>query len=303
MTKINFDKLTKICETYGAEFTKNAPLAPFTSFRIGGPADVLVRVNGREIVGEIAAFCAENALPCRVIGNGSNLLVSDVGVRGVVLVFGAVFSAIGVTGEVVHAEAGASLGDFCTVARDNSLGGAEFAYGIPGSVGGAVYMNAGAFGGEIAGILQAVEYLNEDCEIEILHRENADFSYRKSPFMQTKNIIISAEFKLTKGDKSQITAKMDDFLARRGGKQPLEFPSAGSTFKRPEGDYASRLIDVCGLKGFAVGGAAVSEKHAGFVINKGGATCDDVLRLIDAVRERVFRETGIALEREVELFS
>jgi UDP-N-acetylmuramate dehydrogenase len=282
---INYNKLEKICRKYGAVFEKDAPLAPYTTFKIGGACDFLIKVNSVELLQEIVKSGADY----RVLGKGSNILVRDEGVRCAVLLLG---------GEI---KAGANLTNICLEARDASLTGLEFAYGIPGTVGGAVYMNAGAYDGEISQVLSGVNYVDEDGEFKTLKREIADFGYRKSPFTGRKCLILSAEFKLEKGDKAQITAKMDDFMQRRKDKQPLEFPSAGSTFKRPEGDYASRLIDVCGLKGFSVGGAQVSEKHAGFIINKGGATCDDVLRLIEAVKERVYKQTGIMLEREVEV--
>lgn len=298
---IKFDEIIKICRKHGADFTENAPLSAFTAFKIGGPCRLLVKANSCELIKEISLFCRKDNLPLRVIGKGSNLLVSDAGFKGVVLLLGSDFAEISVRGDIIKCEAGASLTAFCSFARDNSLAGAEFVYGIPGSVGGAVIMNAGAYDGEIADIFHSCDYFDENCEIKTLTRENAEFSYRKSPFTGTKSIILSAEFKLAKGDKTQINAKMEDLMSRRREKQPLEFPSAGSTFKRPDGDYASRLVDACGLKGFSVGGAQVSEKHAGFIINKGNATCDDVLKLIEAVSERVYKETGIILEREVEL--
>ncbi|MCL2638931.1 MAG: UDP-N-acetylmuramate dehydrogenase [Oscillospiraceae bacterium] len=300
---IDLNKLEKICKKYGAEYELNAPLAPYTTFKIGGACDFLVKVNYIGLLQKIV----QTGVSYRVLGNGSNVLVSDEGVRGVVFLIGSDLAKIEVTGDEhgdwIHCEAGASLTNLCLAARDAGLTGLEFAYGIPGSVGGAIYMNAGAYGGEMSNVVSAVNYFDENADdgFGTYISDSADFGYRKSPFMGTKKIITYASFELQKGDKAQITAKMNDFMQRRRDKQPLEFPSAGSTFKRPEGDYASRLIDVCGLKGFTVGGAQVSEKHAGFVINKGGATCKDVLTLIEAVRERVFKETGIMLEREVEV--
>jgi UDP-N-acetylmuramate dehydrogenase len=295
---INYNELEVICKKYGAQFEKDAPLAPYTTFKIGGACDFLVKVNCAELVHKII----KSGVNYHVLGNGSNVLVRDEGVRGVILLLGSDFSKILTGDKSITCEAGASLTSLCNAARNNSFTGLEFAYGIPGTVGGAVYMNAGAYDGEMSQVLYEIEYLDEDGEIKNLDtRYTEDFAYRKSPFTGTRKIILSAVFALTHGDKAQIAAKMDDFMNRRKSKQPLEFPSAGSTFKRPEGDYASRLIDVCGLKGLSVGGAQVSEKHAGFIINKGGATCKDVLELIEAVRERVFKETGIMLEREVEV--
>jgi UDP-N-acetylmuramate dehydrogenase len=290
---INYTTLEKLCVKHNASYRINELLAPYTTFKIGGACDFLIDVSSSELLREVVLYCKESNLPYRVLGNGSNVLVSDEGYRGVVLLL------------TDALDAGRSLTSLCLEARDNAQTGLEFAYGIPGTVGGAVYMNAGAYGGEIADVLTCVQYLDESGEVKTLERKDAEFSlfsYRKSPFTGTKSIIISAQFALRDGDKAQITAKMDDYMQRRKDKQPLEFPSAGSTFKRPEGDYASRLIDVCGLKELRVGGAEVSGKHAGFIINKGGATCNDVLELIEAVRERVYKETGIMLEREVEIW-
>ncbi|MCL2018817.1 MAG: UDP-N-acetylmuramate dehydrogenase [Oscillospiraceae bacterium] len=296
------ETISVLCAKYGAGFLKNAPLAALTTFKIGGACDILIKVNCRELLREIVLCCKNNNTPFYVIGKGSNILVRDEGVRGVVLLLADDFADVRINNDKrISCLAGASLMAVCVLARNNSLTGFEFAYGIPGSVGGAVFMNAGAYDGEIADVLSGCEFLDEDCEIKTLELEKEKFSHRKSPFTGTKKIVLSAEFLLEDGEKMRITAKMDDFIARRRNKQPLEFPSAGSTFKRPEGDYASRLIDICGLKGFSVGGAEVSEKHAGFIINKGGATCNDVLKLIEAVKERVLKETGITLEREVQI--
>ena len=297
----NFNELEKICEKYGAVFKTNAPLAPYTTFKIGGACDFLIKVNSRELLQEIV----RSEIPFHILGNGSNVLVSDEGFRGVVLLLGEEFSYITADGNdgVVTCGAGASLVALCLEARDNALSGLEFAYGIPGTVGGAVYMNAGAYDGEMSHVVHECMYIDENGEIKYLNcLGNQEFGYRKSPFTATGKIILGVLMVLDFGDKAQITAKMEDFMGRRREKQPLEFPSAGSTFKRPEGDYASRLIDVCGLKGLSVGGAQVSEKHAGFIINRGGATCKDVLDLIELVKERVFKETGIILEREVEIW-
>jgi UDP-N-acetylmuramate dehydrogenase len=294
----DYNIIERICKRHGAEFISDAPLAPYTTFRIGGACDILVKANSRELIRDIM----QSGVPFHVLGNGSNILVKDEGIKGVVLLLGDEFAGISVNAHAISCKAGALLSSVCITARDSSLTGLEFAYGIPGSIGGAVYMNAGAYGGEISQVLREVTYLDSDGEIKKLDFPNDDFGYRKSPFTGTKSIILEALFMLEKGDKAQISSTMNEIMQKRKDKQPLEFPSAGSTFKRPEGDYASRLIDVCGLKGFTVGGAQVSEKHAGFVINKGGATCKDVLELIEAVRKRVLKETGIELEQEVEVF-
>jgi UDP-N-acetylmuramate dehydrogenase len=293
----NYNELAEICKKHGAVYEKDAPLAPYTTFKIGGVCDFLVKVNSENLIQEIV----RSGTKYHVLGNGSNVLVSDEGVRGVVLLFGSDYAEVSVCGEFMNCQAGAKLSDICKAAQKEGLTGLEFAYGIPATVGGAVYMNAGAYDGEISQTLSEADYLDEDGEFKTLICDKTQFAYRKSPFTGKKSVILKAVFLLEFGDKAQITAKMEDFMRRRKDKQPLDFPSAGSTFKRPEGDYASRLIDVCGLKGFSVGGAEVSGKHAGFIINKGGATCGDVLRLIEAVKERVFKETGIMLEQEVKL--
>ncbi|MCL2077981.1 MAG: UDP-N-acetylmuramate dehydrogenase [Oscillospiraceae bacterium] len=308
---IKSDKLEKICLKYNAAFCKDEVLAPYTTFKIGGTCDIFIKINSRECLRDIVLCCKNGNIPCRVIGRGSNILIGDEGVKGAVLLLGGDFAAVSTDSKdnVIFCDAGASLTSLCLAARDNSLTGLEFAYGIPGSVGGAVYMNAGAYDGEISQVIRSCEYLDADGSIKKLNCfNNPEFSHRKSPFtckptaaISSKKIILSAEFALTLGKQAQINAKMEEFMKRRKDKQPLEFPSAGSTFKRPGGDYASRLVDICGLKGLSVGGAQVSKKHAGFIINKGNATCKDVLELIEIVRARVLRETGINLEREVEI--
>ena len=301
----NLNKIEEICVKYRADYRKNEILAPYTTFKIGGACDILVRINSVEVLSEAVKYCKSADMPYHVIGKGSNILVSDGGVRGAVLLLGSDFTGISVSGGIVSCQAGAALSSVCVAARDHSLSGLEFAYGIPGSVGGAVFMNAGAYGGEVSDVFLSCDYLDESGGflIKTLERGESEFSYRKSPFTGTRNIILSAKFKLNPGGRTKISADMDDFMLRRKTKQPLEYPSAGSTFKRPPGDYASRLIDICGLKGLSAGGAEVSEKHAGFIVNKGGASCGDVLTLIEAVRERVFKETGITLEKEVEVIS
>ncbi|WP_419486464.1 UDP-N-acetylmuramate dehydrogenase, partial [Hominenteromicrobium sp.] len=199
--------------------------------------------------------------------------------------------------------AGASLATVCSFARGQGLAGLEFAWGIPGQLGGAVYMNAGAYGGEMKQVVERVHFLEADGTPGVMSGEDLAFGYRKSAFMGTKRIITSAELRLESGAEAEITAKMEDFMRRRREKQPLELPSAGSVFKRPEGYFAGTLIEQCGLKGFAVGGACVSEKHAGFIVNKGGATCADVEALIRAIQDTVFQATGVELEPEIRRIS
>jgi UDP-N-acetylmuramate dehydrogenase len=297
----NLNEIKVICERYGAEFLNSVPVAPYTTFKIGGNCNI-VKVNCDDVLLEVLGYCSRYNVPRYILGNGSNVLVSDAGLPGVVLLLGSDYAGINVSGEYINCQAGAKLSDVCKAALEHSLTGLEFAYGIPASAGGAVYMNAGAYGGEMKDVVRSALCHGQEGNL-IFEKTHLEFSYRHSIFRDCNHVITGVVFKLNKGLRSEIKAKMDDIMHRRREKQPLEFPSAGSTFKRPEGDYASRLIDVCGLKGFTVGGAMVSEKHAGFVINKGNATCKDVLELIEAVKERVYKETGIMLEREVEVLN
>jgi UDP-N-acetylmuramate dehydrogenase len=248
---------------------------------------------------DIIVFCNENNVRWQVIGNGSNLLVDDNGVRGVLICISSDMSQMQVLENNITCGAGASLTLLCKTALSNSLSGLEFAWGIPGNVGGAVYMNAGAYGGEMKDVVFEVEYLDENGEIHNINCEKLDFSYRHSFFTNKNCIITSVVFNLVKGDKTLIKEKMDDLISRRRDKQPLEFPSAGSTFKRPEGNFAGALIEQCNLKGYTVGGAQVSEKHAGFVINRKNATCDDVEKLVEHIKKTVLNETGYNLECEI----
>ena len=282
------------------EYKTKVQLKNYTSFKIGGPCEILILPHTAEEVAESVRICVEADLPVLFLGNGSNVLVSDQGFSGAVILFHHNFSDIWLLDETtVYAQAGASLARLCTFAQQNGLTGLEFAYGIPATVGGAAFMNAGAYGGEIKDVLQFADYLDENSKPQ--RRENAelDFSYRHSFFTGKQLPILGAAFSLKKGDAQQIRADMDEIYGRRKAKQPLEFPSAGSTFKRPEGAYAAALIEECGLKGRSVGGAQVSEKHSGFVINRKDATCRDVLDLIKIVQQTVKEKTGFTLECEV----
>ena len=274
-----------------------------TSFKIGGKADVFVTPDSVEKCCKVISLCRELSITYIVIGKGSNLLVSDDGIRGVVICISSALSEISLISEdTVYCQAGASLSSLCNFALENSLSGIEFAYGIPGNLGGAVVMNAGAYGGEMRDVVTKCEYIDEFGKIKTIGFDELDFSYRHSFFSnKDKCCIVGAFIKLKKGDKSEIRNTMTDLLNRRKEKQPLEYPSAGSTFKRPQGSYASMLVDNCGLKGFSVGGAQVSEKHAGFVINRNNATCDDVLDLMKQVSDIVYNETGYKLEPEVKI--
>ena len=284
-------------------FRENEPLAAHCTFKIGGPAQLFVMPENEQQLCSAVALCKEQAVRYYLLGNGSNILFADEGFSGVVIDVSALDAEIAVEDTVLTAGAGVRLAALCKAALKHGLSGLEFAYGIPGTVGGAVYMNAGAYGGEMKQVVERVHFLEADGTPGVMSGEDLAFGYRKSAFMGTKRIITSAELRLESGAEAEITAKMEDFMRRRREKQPLELPSAGSVFKRPEGYFAGTLIEQCGLKGFAVGGACVSEKHAGFIVNKGGATCADVEALIRAIQDTVFQATGVELEPEIRRIS
>lgn len=282
------------------EIKREEPMSKHTTFRIGGPAELFVSPKAVEVVG-ILTLAKEYGITVTVIGNGSNLLVGDGGIRGLVLEVGAGMCDIEVRGNTLIAGAGALLSQAANAAASAGLGGMEFAAGIPGSVGGAVTMNAGAYGGEIKDILQKVKVLTEDCEEKIFSVEELNLGYRHSCIPENNYVVLEAQFLLTEKPEKEIRAAMADLRQRRMEKQPLEYPSAGSTFKRPEGYFAGKLIMDAGLSGYRVGGAQVSEKHCGFVINRGGATAADVLQLMEDVQKKVFEKFGVKLEPEVKL--
>ena len=291
--------IKKAIDNLGVEIRVNEPMSAHTSFKIGGCADCFVLPKSLDELKQTLELIKEEGEEPIVIGNGSNLLVSDNGIRRPVISTLSMKEISLVDENHIFAAAGASLTAVCLFARDNSLGGLEFAYGIPGSVGGAVYMNAGAYGGEMAQVIEKVCSL-DDKQNEITRvTKELDFGYRKSVFVSNTEIITGAVFSLKKADKKEITETMETLMAKRKASQPLNFPSAGSTFKRPEGYFAAALIDECKLKGFSVGGAEVSEKHAGFVINKDNATCSDVLNLIEEIKRIVLEKKGVELETEV----
>ena len=252
-------------------------------------------------VRELIREAKETLTPFMVIGNGSNMLVSDKGIRGLVIHIGKDFSDISVRGNIITAQAGALMSKVANEALRAELTGFETLSGIPGSLGGGLFMNAGAYGGEIKNVVKSVTYIDEEGGIYTISNEECDFSYRHSIFSDGGKYILSAELELKKGDPSEIKASMDDYNKRRKDKQPLSMPSAGSTFKRPEGYFAGRLIEDCGLKGYRVGGAMISDLHAGFVVNTGNATAADVMKLIDDVRDMVRKKFGVELEPEVRL--
>ena len=281
----------------------DAPMSEHCTFRIGGSADVLCVPHTEAALAFALAQAKELGLPVTILGNGSNVLISDDGIRGVVIKLMGGLTALEMRPDGrIWCEAGVPLKRLCTFALENDLTGLEFAYGIPGSVGGAVYMNADAYGGEIKDVLQAVRLLDiADGRIFEKPASELKMAYRNTPFTDKKHVIIGAYFSLKTGDRNAIREKMEELLGRRKASQPLNYPSAGSTFKRPAGAYAAALIDGCGLKGFGVGGAKVSEKHAGFVINAGGATCRDVRELMAEIKRIVYEKEGFVLEPEVEL--
>ncbi len=283
-----------------ARILEEEPMSLHTSFKIGGPAEVLAAPYSAEEVSKLCACARRFSAPVLVMGNGTNLLVSDSGVRGLVIKLSGGLSGIELRGNELEAKAGTLLSKAAVFARDAHLSGLEFAHGIPGSVGGGVCMNAGAYGGEMKDIVVRSVCLGEEGGIFELHGKDHRFGYRRSYFTENPgSFILSTVFRLEGGDREEIQARMDDFRLRRSSTQPLEFPSAGSVFKRPEGYYAGKLITDSGLRGFQIGGARVSDIHAGFIINVGGATCDDVLRLISHIQETVYARFGVRLEREV----
>lgn len=297
------ERLAALCQLEKIPVLWDEPMKNHTSFKIGGPAAALCAPKDRRQLRELVGFVQREGVDSWYIGNGSNLLVSDEGLNGVAILLDSGFDGeIEVDGTVLLAPAGKKLSAVCAAACAAGLTGLEFAYGIPGSVGGAVYMNAGAYGGEMKDRLLWVEYLAPTGEIVRLEQEQLSLSYRHSRFMEEGmqgSCIVRAAFGLQRGEKAAIQSEMDRILNQRRQKQPLEYPSAGSTFKRPQGAFAAQLIDECGLKGLTVGSAQVSEKHAGFVINTGKATCADVLELTRQVRECVQEKTGYLLELEV----
>lgn len=295
------DKLTEICSKFGCELKTYEPLNVHTTFRIGGKCRAMVFVNSADALLEITGCLKSENIRYFVLGRGSNVIAADEGFNGVVLLMGNDFSEIRLLNETdIFCTAGTSLKDVCLFALENSLSGMEFAYGIPGTCGGALYMNAGAYGGEVKDVVLSARYADVGSGvIKNVQCTDMDLSYRHSMFSgRVECIITDMIFRLERGERSRIKSHMDELMAKRREKQPLEYPSAGSTFKRPEGSYASLLIEQCGLKGLSVGGAQVSEKHSGFVVNTGGATCNDVLKLTDKVIEAVYKKTGFRLELE-----
>ena len=281
------------------ELRRGEPMGRHTTFRVGGPAALMALPATEDHLVKLVKLARTEGVEPLFVGLGSNLLVDDRGLNALVIKTAPQMNACQVDGNRITAWAGAPLAQVANAAADHALTGLEFAHGIPGSLGGAVVMDAGAYDGEMRQVVRSVRALDQNCEVEELTAEQCEFGYRHSVFLDGSRLVLSAVMELQPGDEAAIRGRMAELMEKRKSKQPLEWPSAGSTFKRPEGYFAAALIDQCGLKGFRIGGAQVSEKHAGFVINAGGATCRDVLELMDAVRERVFRETGVELEPEV----
>lgn len=278
------------------------PLKNHTTFKIGGNCIALVEPREVSDIVEAINICRENNIKYFVIGNGSNLLVPDEGYNGVIIKLKSEFSTIKVEGEYLIVNSGAKLSEVYTVAFENSLTGFEFASGIPGTIGGAIFMNAGAYGGEMKDIVESVEVLDLDTfEVKELKNEDLEFSYRNSIIQRKNYIVTTIKLKLKKGNKEEINAVYEDLRDRRNSKQPLNFGSAGSTFKRPEGHFASKLIEDAGLKGYHINDAWVSEKHSGFIVNKGNASFKDVMELIEYVQKVVFEKFGVKLETEVRI--
>ena len=295
------ETLIKELEQKNITLLKQEPMKKHTSFRIGGNADIYISPKSSEEIQSILFLAKKYDVPVTVMGNGSNLLVSDKGIRGIVIQIGEDMSTILVKGEKITAQAGALLKTIGEKALQSSLEGFAFAGGIPGSLGGAVCMNAGAYGGEIKDILVEAEVLTEDLQINKLSTQQLQFSYRHSIIPEKGYIVLSATFLLKKGNQKEIAQKMTELAQQRREKQPLNFPSAGSIFKRPQGYFAGKLITDAGLKGYSIGDAQVSQKHGGFIVNKGNATCADVLALIEHCQKTVFEKFGVMLETEVKM--
>lgn len=289
-----------LAEILGCEARKYEPMSKHTSFKIGGNADVYIKVNNLSKLSTILKECQASDVDYMILGNGSNLLVSDDGIRGVVIRLDGDFRKITLLDDTtIFCGAGATLAYLCKFALNCGLSGLEFAWGIPGTVGGAVFMNAGAYDGEMKDVVHSVSHISPSGEIGRTEKENMNFGYRTSVYRSNNMIITGVTLKLKKGNPDEIRAKMDDYMSRRSTKQPLEYPSAGSVFKRPEGNFAGALIEQCGLKGKTCGGAQVSEKHAGFIINKSNATAKDVRDLIGEIQKTVSDKTGYSLECEL----
>ena len=297
----SYSKLYALCKETECEYSTDALLKDYTSFKIGGKADVMIFPDSTDKLSTVYSFVNSENISALVLGKGSNMLVDDGGFRGVVINTCNLDEIKLIDETTIVCQCGVSLSKLCRFALENSLTGLEFAFGIPGTAGGAAYMNAGAYGGEMKDVLASCEHIYPDGSVGTFNAEELKLSYRHSVYSDSDMLITSLTVKLSKGNPDEIKAKMDELMGKRRDKQPLEYPSAGSTFKRPEGYFAGALIEQCNLKGYTVGGAQVSEKHAGFVVNKGGATAADVISVIEHCQKTVFDNTGVTLEPEVKI--
>lgn len=295
---MDYSVFEEFCKQIGATVSKNEPMSNHSGFKTGGNADLFIAVKNEEMLKTVLETAKALQVPVFILGKGSNLLVSDKGIEGAVISLKEL-SEIKIEDTVVTAGAGASLTALCVACAGAGLSGLEFAYGIPGSVGGALYMNAGAYGGEMSQVVSSARYVTPEGESVVIDSSQMNLGYRKSVFKENENAITEVSFELTKKPKAEIKAKMDELMEKRRSKQPLEYPSGGSTFKRPEGYFAGALIEENGLKGARVGGAMVSEKHAGFIINYHNATTNDILELMERVKAAVLEKNGVLLEPEV----
>jgi len=292
-------ELIRHLEQLGCTYWENESMKEHTTFKVGGNADLFMKPTDSRQCAQILSFCYQEGLPLLYLGGGSNVIVHDFGIRGAVLCTNGLGDLELLDGCRIRCGAGVKLSRLCSFALEHSLSGLEFAWGIPGTAGGAVYMNAGAYDGCFKDVLESCEHITPAGQTEVLTADRVKLGYRTSIYQKNQNLITSMILQLKPGVREPIREKMDDLMNRRRDKQPLEYPSAGSTFKRPEGYFAGALIEQSGLKGASVGGAQVSEKHAGFIINTGNATASDILRLIEKVQQTVFDKTGVPLECEV----
>ncbi len=296
---LNQKTLSRLKSEIAGQVRLDEPMSAHTSFHIGGPADALVIPADTEDIRKILRIAQEEQSPLAVVGNGSNLLVRDKGIRGIVLKLGNALKRWEQKGGTFIFESGVSLAQCCRIIAEAGYSGMEFAVGIPGSLGGAVFMNAGAYDGEMKNRVVSVQVMTRSGEIKTLDRDDLHFSYRHSALQGSDDIVLEVTLQVQQGDKAAIQAKMDDFSQRRISKQPLDIPSAGSTFKRPEGRFVGQLVEQSGLKGFRIGGAEVSVKHAGFIVNADHATAADVLQLIEFIQRKIMEDYNVALVPEV----
>lgn len=278
----------------------NEPMKKHTTMRVGGPCDCMVEPSSIEEIQKVLEYARKNNIKYYVIGNGSNLLVKDEGVHALIIKIANKFSGVEVNGEHIKAYSGCSVPKLSQIAKENSLSGLEFACGIPGSVGGGIRMNAGAYGSEMVNVVEKVGFLDENGKLNEIDGKDAHFTYRHSMFVENpKYIVVYAIYKLQKGNKDEISKIMEENMNSRKQKQPIEYPNFGSVFKRPEGYFVGKLVDECGLKGYKIGGAQVSTKHSGFMVNIEDATCKDVLDLIEYVKKKVYEKFNVKLQEEV----